>query len=261
MQSTPFMACLEHVLRAEGGYVDNPRDPGGATNMGITRKTLAAWRGVAPWWHLPKSAVSALGRAEAARIYFARYWQPAAAGQMPHGLDLAVFDFAVHSGPRRAVMTLQALLDVRQDAVVGPKTRAAIALKAGQKELAGLIKAYFRARLNFLKSLPTYRHFAKGWQARIRQMRAQSLAMNAARASGSSPEKPFSQDSLSKKRTHKMDILPGYKTYIVGVLMLLTALAQMAGIDVPGMQMQSSAQLLMQALGLIFLRRGIASSN
>ena len=64
-----FDACLAEVLKQEGGYVDNPLDPGGATNLGITRKTLAAWRKISPWWKLPKSEVRALGRPEAASIY------------------------------------------------------------------------------------------------------------------------------------------------------------------------------------------------
>ena len=70
-----FARCLDHVLLYEGGYADHPRDPGGATNMGITRKTLARWRRVSPWWKLPRAEVKALGRTEAARIYDAAYWQ------------------------------------------------------------------------------------------------------------------------------------------------------------------------------------------
>ncbi len=51
-----FARCLELVLRQEGGYADHPADPGGATNFGITRKTLARWRKISPWWELPKAA-------------------------------------------------------------------------------------------------------------------------------------------------------------------------------------------------------------
>ncbi len=67
-----FTLCLEHVLEREGGYADHPSDPGGATNLGITRKTLAAWRRISPWWALPKSEVQGLRRAEAADIYRAQ---------------------------------------------------------------------------------------------------------------------------------------------------------------------------------------------
>ena len=73
MARTRFEICLDEVLRHEGGYADHPSDPGGATNMGITHKTLARWRKVSPWWKLSKDEVKALGREEAARIYRASY--------------------------------------------------------------------------------------------------------------------------------------------------------------------------------------------
>jgi lysozyme family protein len=73
--SERFERCLAHVLRHEGGYVDHPLDPGGATNMGITRKALAQWRGVTPFTQLPKSEVQALTQGEAAAICEDRYWR------------------------------------------------------------------------------------------------------------------------------------------------------------------------------------------
>src|SRR5690606_7617867 len=99
MTDDRFETCLAQVLRHEGGYVDHPLDPGGATNMGITRKTLARWRRVAPWSDLPKAAVETLSRQEASRIYRQFYWDLCRAGQLPPGVDLAVFDYAVNSGP------------------------------------------------------------------------------------------------------------------------------------------------------------------
>ena len=115
-----FARCLDIVLAAEGGYVDNPLDAGGATNMGITRATLARWRGVVPASDLPKAEVRALTRAEAAAIYEARYWRRVAGPELPAGLDLALFDYAVNSGPVRAVKTLQTALGVVADGLVGP---------------------------------------------------------------------------------------------------------------------------------------------
>ena len=127
MTQTRFDQCLDEVLRHEGGYVDHPSDPGGATNMGITRKTLARWRQVSPWWKLDKAAVRGLERAEAARIYRASYWDTSRAGLLPAGLDLALFDFAVNSGPDRAVRLLQAELGVVADGRIGPLTLGACA--------------------------------------------------------------------------------------------------------------------------------------
>ncbi|HEV7719566.1 MAG TPA: glycosyl hydrolase 108 family protein, partial [Arsenicitalea sp.] len=107
-----FDACLKAVLAQEGGYVDNPLDPGGATNLGITRKTLAAWRKITPWTALDKSEVKALGVPEAAQVYKALYWDRCNGDALAAGLDLMVFDFAVNSGPDRAIKMLQGLLKV-----------------------------------------------------------------------------------------------------------------------------------------------------
>jgi hypothetical protein len=117
-----FAACLEEVLWHEGGYADNPRDPGGATNLGITIATLGEWRGRA----VTKADVKALTREEAAAIYRARYWKRVRGDALPAGLDLAVFDFAVNSGPARAVKALQRELGVAQDGLVGPVTLGAL---------------------------------------------------------------------------------------------------------------------------------------
>lgn len=255
MSGPAFSACLEIVLREEGGYVHHPQDPGGATNMGITRKTLAAWRGVDPWWNLPKKAVRDLTRREAAEIYAARYWVPCQAQDMPSGLNLAVFDFAVHSGPRRAVKALQSVLGVAPDGIVGPVTLRAIEKLAQRGAVSHLVRELCSLRLAFLRSLPHYRQFGAGWRARVANVRAQALAQYASSQKampGRLPDQP-------KKRTNEMDIFQGYKTYIVGAMMLLTALAQIAGIAVPGFENHSAAQLLMEALGLIFMRRGIAN--
>src|SRR5690606_22531703 len=157
-----FDACLAEVLRQEGGYADHPSDPGGATNMGITHKTLADWRGVSPWWSLPKSAVKALERAEAAQIYRSRYWQRCQAETLPVGLDLALFDFAVNSGPDRAIRTLQTELGVVADGRVGPVTRGAVEVYAASKGLAALIGALCDRRLAFLQGLSTYATFGPG---------------------------------------------------------------------------------------------------
>ena len=129
MQSS-FGAALAFVLRQEGGYSDNPADPGGATNLGITRRTLAGWRKVSPWWNLPKTAVQALSAAEAGEIYRALYWSPVAGDDLPAGLDLAVFDFAVNSGPDRAARALQGIVGVAVDGRIGPKTLAAVGERA-----------------------------------------------------------------------------------------------------------------------------------
>ncbi len=240
MADTRFDLCLAEVLRHEGGYVDHPSDPGGATNMGITHKTLARWRAVSPWWDLPKSAVQSLTRAEAARIYRAGYWDLCRAGELPPGIDLAVFDYAVNSGPDRAVRALQAVLGVVVDGLVGPLTIGA-ATRANAVEA---VNAICDRRLGFLRGLSTFATFGRGWTSRVGSIRAAALAV----ASRTGP-------STSGETT--MDILSGYKTYIVAAMMLLAGIAQMLGFDLPAMEGSSSGSLMLEALAIIFLRRGL----
>lgn len=248
MARSRFDICLDEVLRHEGGYADHPADPGGATNLGITHKTLARWRRISPWWKLPKSAVMDLQRAEAARIYRASYWDRVQAGQLPRGLDLALFDFAVNSGPDRAIRTLQAELDVAADGQMGPLTLDAVETYAARNGPGALIGAFCDRRLAFLNRLPTFATFGKGWTARVATVRSSALA---AAKTTSNPAIKISQWRLL------MDMLNGYKTYIVAAFMLLAGLAQVLGIDLPALDGGSAGHLIMEALAVLFLRKGL----
>ena len=86
-----------YVLASEGGYVNHPRDPGKATNMGITIATLRAWRGRP----VTNADVRDLSQEEALQIYKAQYWDTVRADQLPLGLDYLTFDYGVNSGPGR----------------------------------------------------------------------------------------------------------------------------------------------------------------
>lgn len=169
MASSNFERSLDHVLTDEGGYVDHPRDPGGATNMGITHGTLARWRGRP----VSKRDVRRLTRSEAGAIYRKLYWDRVEADRLPTGVDYAVFDAAVHSGPRRAVRWLQAAVGARPDGVVGPETLAKAAIASAETAVRRLC----RRRLRFLQSLRTWRTFGKGWARRMNRVERTALAM------------------------------------------------------------------------------------
>lgn len=248
MARSRFDICLDEVLRHEGGYADHPSDPGGATNLGITHKTLARWRRVSPWWALPKEAVRDLRRPEAAKIYRASYWDRCHAGQLPAGLDLTLFDFAVNSGPDRAIRALQAELDVAADGQIGPLTLAAVEAYAARKGIARLIGALCDRRLAFLNRLATFATFGKGWTTRVTSVRKAALAVVGAT--------PAPSIKINQWRTI-MDILNGYKTYIVAIFMLLAGLAQMLGVDLPALDGSSAGHLIMEALAVLFLRKGL----
>ena len=240
MADNRFETCLAHVLRHEGGYVDHPSDPGGATNMGITHKTLARWRQISPWWDLPKSEVQKLTHGEAGQIYRALYWNACRAGELPAGIDLAVFDYAVNSGPDRAIRTLQATLAVVVDGQVGPLTLAA----AATANVARIINDICDRRLGFLKALSTFPTFGTGWTKRVATVRAGALAAA-----------PVT--SQSNQGDKAMDILSGYKTYIIAAFMLLAGVLQVLGIDLPALDGGSAGSLVLEALAILFLRRGL----
>ena len=177
MAASSFEPALALVLELEGGFVDHPRDPGGATNLGITRATLAAERG------RPVSATElrALTRAEAGAIYRRRYWDVVRADDLPAGLDLLAFDEAVHSGPARAAAALQRALDVSADGRIGPRTLEAASLADPVRLVPRLCQAR-RARLRRLSTWPV---FGRGWTARIARVEREALRLAAVHATAS----------------------------------------------------------------------------
>ena len=169
LRPRPFDLRLPVVLSHEGGFVQHPQDPGGATKFGITRETLARFR------QKPVSVedVRSLTTAEAAAIYRRLYWDPIRADELPAGVDLAVFDFAVNSGPSRAVRALQSALGVLIDGVVGPVTLAA----ARAADAARLIRRLTRDRLRFLSRLAIWPIFGRGWRRRVLAVEQEALRL------------------------------------------------------------------------------------
>ncbi|AZO47740.1 MAG: hypothetical protein EOS58_26950 [Mesorhizobium sp.] len=126
------------------------------------------------------------------RLYRRFYWDAVAGAELPAGVDYAVFDFAVNSGPARAANYLQAIVGVTQDGRIGPAT-----LGAARARPAGVvIDALCDARLAFLKRLPTWPTFGRGWSERVGFVRAEALLLSAvepappAPAPGQSPSVP-----------------------------------------------------------------------
>jgi lysozyme family protein len=175
-KSMTFNACIPIILNSEGGYVDNPRDPGGPTNLGITLNTLSGWLG------RPASIdeIKALTPEVAGQIYETNYYNPVHGPDLPDGVDLMAFDTSVNSGPARAILLLQTALGVKADGHFGPVTLAA----AKTKDPAETINAFHDAHAAFYRSLPTFRVFGKGWLARNDRTRGLALAMISPPAAG-----------------------------------------------------------------------------
>lgn len=165
-----FDAALAEVLKDEGGYVNHPKDPGGATNKGVTQRVYDAYRARVG---LPQLAVRLIGQNEVEAIYRASYWDLAKCGQLPAGVSYVVFDGAVNSGVKQSVKWLQRALGVRDDGIIGPTTIAA----AGAANPFSLIDKICDARLAFLKSLKTWSTFGRGWLKRVERVRMLGKAM------------------------------------------------------------------------------------
>jgi len=159
MAAPNFETCLEFVLKFEGGYVNHPRDPGGPTNLGITQATLSGWLKRAA----SISDVKNLTIDGARPIYQVKYWMPVFGDDMPAGVDLALFDWGVNGGCRKAASDLQEVLGVTVDGIIGTET-----LEATSKQRPEfIVRAVCDRRMTFYKSLGTWDVFGRGWSNRI----------------------------------------------------------------------------------------------
>lgn len=164
-----FESCVNIVLQKEGGFVNHSADPGGATNYGITIKVLSEYRKT----KVSVEDVQRLSIGEAKQIYFKNYWKPIQGDQLPIGVNLSVFDFAVNAGVSRAAKTLQKIVNVQQDGIIGLVT-----LKAVQTfDVEDMIKRLAAERVLFYRSLKTFSVFGKGWLRRTDLIKIASLEM------------------------------------------------------------------------------------
>lgn len=168
--------CLKRVLQHEGGYSNDPGDPGGPTNWGITIEDARMyWRANAT-----ASDVRAMPLSVAKDIYKSKYWDKQRCDDLPAGVDDTVFDYGVNSGVGRSARILQEAVGVRPDGVIGEQTVAA-ALAADPVKTIQYIND---ERLRFLKGLKTWRLFGVGWGRRVAEVKSFSLQLAAAAKKG-----------------------------------------------------------------------------
>lgn len=153
--SDRFPVFVERVLKHEGGYVDHPSDPGGATNLGITERVARAYGYKGHMRNLPRETAIA--------IYRGQYWNAVKGDQLPPAFAFQVFDAAVNHGVGNAVRWMQRAAGVADDGKIGPMTLGAV-MKANP---ADLVLAFNAIRLNFYASLSTFGTFGKGWTRRV----------------------------------------------------------------------------------------------
>jgi lysozyme family protein len=165
-----FELSLKKVIEHEGGYVNHPADPGGMTNLGVTKRVWEEWVG----HPVDEKEMRSLTVEQVAPLYKRKYWDAIHGDQLPTGLDYCLFDTAINSGVGRASKFIQEMVGVAADGAIGNKTLLAI----GQfKDVKMLIDEYCDKRLDFLQKLKTWPVFGKGWGRRVADVRESATRM------------------------------------------------------------------------------------
>lgn len=158
-----YPAAYQFTLQFEGGYVDDPDDPGGCTNKGITIGTLTAWRQDSG---VTCQDVKNLSPTEAALIYATNYWAPVWGNKMDVGINTQVWDFGVNAGPHRAIETLQGIVGSPADGVMGPNTLSAVDGFIDDNGIDPLLSSFHDSRQRYYESLSTFSKYGNGWTRR-----------------------------------------------------------------------------------------------
>ena len=157
--SKKFSEALEIILHHEGGYVNHPKDPGGETNLGVTKRVYEDFGGEKEMKDLTKEDVEP--------IYKKNYWDRVKGDDLPEGLDLSIFDFAVNAGPGRAAKFIQRLVNTTVDGGIGPNTLKCINYHVEHYGISTTIDQYQSERQNYYESLSNFETFGRGWTRRV----------------------------------------------------------------------------------------------
>jgi len=164
-----FPASLALILKSEGNFINHPRDPGGMTNLGVTRNVWKEW----VKHEVDEAEMRSLTPELVAPLYKANYWDACKCSDLPLGVDYVVFDSAVNMGVSRAAKLLQAELGVTADGVIGRATIAA----ATVADPTELVESFSLGKGEFYKSLSTFKTFGRGWLNRVAHVRQNAEKM------------------------------------------------------------------------------------
>lgn len=251
-----FEAALAHVLAMEGGWTNDPHDPGGPTNLGITLSVFAAWKGLTLTDANRQALMEELKRLDAAAvrpIYRERYWIPSRAGDLPAALAVMHFDAAVNHGVSGAARMLQQALGVSVDGKIGPQTLAA----AHGQPVAEVIDRYADIRRARYRSLSHFWRFGRGWLRRVdrtvlaaRQIASTGTKISQQLQAGARPMSQTGQTSqTSKWWGHSITI---WGAIITAASTVLPTIGPLFGIDItPDLVQEFGDQviLVVQAIG------------
>ena len=165
-----YQECLGLVLKSEGGWTGSTGlkgDPGGETNLGVTKAVWEEWVG-----H-PVETLKNLTKEDVAPLYEQKYWRPCYGEVLPRGLDFLCFSFGVNAGCGRSVKILQQSLGCIPDGIIGPNVRQ----KISESNITDIIKGFSEARREYYKSLKSFATFGKGWLSRVDSEEKEALEM------------------------------------------------------------------------------------
>jgi lysozyme family protein len=182
-----FLTCLPFTLQQEcnvytgtaadwsnpRNFDDDPHDPGGETQCGITGNEYDLWLKAQG---LPIVDVRKITQIQGETIYLDSYWQPNC-DKLPAGLNLCVFDENVNAGPRRSTILLQRSLNIAADSMWGSQTDAAV---AAISNVTGMINAFTAAREAYYRSLTTFKYFGTDWIRRSQEIGVEATKMASA---------------------------------------------------------------------------------
>ena len=164
-----FDKCLEMLLHHEGGYVNDSRDSGGMTNLGVTKRVYDKWIDR----ESTEQEMRDLTPEDVAPIYKKNYWDRVKGDLLPSGLDWACFDWAVNSGSGRPAKAVQRAVGATVDGAIGKKTVALVM----EKDPEFIIDYVYIVRKAFYEGLDDYKHFGRGWSRRNKETLKQALSM------------------------------------------------------------------------------------
>jgi lysozyme family protein len=167
--NTNWKRSFELMLQSEGGFSNHPSDPGGMTNLGVTKATWENWVGR----ESNEAEMRGLTAEKVEPLYKNKYWDAVRGDELKVGIDYLMFDFAVNAGAGRAIKTLQTSIGVPADGGFGPITMAAVK----SFEPINLIERFSQTKEDFYQSLSTFDVFGKGWLNRVAKVKAEALKM------------------------------------------------------------------------------------
>ena len=164
-----WQKAFEQMLASEGGYVNHPSDPGGMTNLGVTKRVWEEWVGRESNEKEMRSLTSEMVEP----LYKRKFWDACKCDELPSGIDYLVFDFAVNAGVGRSAKILQTAVGVTPDGGIGPMTLAAV----NAIPEAELVEKFSQAKEDFYRSLNTFETFGKGWLNRVAAVKIKATSM------------------------------------------------------------------------------------